>query len=219
MRSFEAALNAADSAAGTAKAEGAKAPSMPAVSRSQDEPQTLGLPPVTATAVDRTAPAAAASAPAPAVPIDHSAIADQVLRGAFLRNIGTSSEIRLSLVPETLGDVSVKLVVTAGSVAAHVVAETPEVRDALVAAQPQLTKSLADAGLKLTSFNVDVSGGGFAGFSQQHNGQPQSDGRARRATAVLDRDDAADDAQLAAIPSFGPSRSAAAGAHDYNYLA
>jgi flagellar hook-length control protein FliK len=55
-----------------------------------------------------------------------------------MRNVGQSSEIRLTLVPDSLGHVSVKLVVDAGSVTAHMVADTPEVRDALVAAQPQL---------------------------------------------------------------------------------
>jgi flagellar hook-length control protein FliK len=218
VHSFEAALNAADTADGVHPADATKPPLATATVRSQVDAQALGVPPVVATAGERIAPATAPTASAGTVPVDHSAIADQVLRGAFLRNTGTSSEIRLSLLPEALGDVSVKLVVTAGSVAAHVVAETPAVRDALIAAQPQLTKSLADAGLKLTSFNVDLSGGGFAGFSQQQNAQSQNEARTRRSTSVFDSDDATGDAQLAAIPSFGPPASTTA-AGDYNYLA
>jgi hypothetical protein len=165
---------------------------------------------------DRSAPAL----PAPTMPpIDHSAIADQVLRGAFMRNVGTSSEIRLTLVPETLGNVTVKLVVDGGSVTAHVLAQTPEVRDALVSAQPLLTKSLADAGLKLTSFNVDLSGSGFAGFAQQQNSR-QHDGQPdRRAADSTAWDDVAGDAPLEAVPSFGPSLVARPNAGDYNYLA
>jgi flagellar hook-length control protein FliK len=87
------------------------------------------FPAVAPFAIDRPSPPP--PAPAAALPLDHSAIADQVLRGALLRNVGESSEIRLTLVPETLGDVSVKLVVNAGNVTAHVLAQTAEVRDAL----------------------------------------------------------------------------------------
>jgi flagellar hook-length control protein FliK len=122
-------------------------------------------------------------------------------------------------VPETLGDVSVKLVVDAGNVSAHVVAATSDVRDALVAAQPQLTKSLAEAGLKLTSYSVDLSGNGFAGFAQQHNDQSRDGNRPYRSGASADAEDAADDTALNAIPSFGPSTTVEPGAGDYNYLA
>jgi flagellar hook-length control protein FliK len=168
--------------------------------------------------IDRVAPAPPSAPAAPAVPIDHSAIADQVLRGAFMRNVGQSSEIRLSLVPESLGDVSVKLVVNAGNVAAHVVADTPQVRDALIAAQPQLDKSLADAGLKLTSFTVDLSGGGFAGFAQQQNEQSRNDQRSHRASDTADTGGDSDETRLEAIPSFGPSIVTKPDAGDYNYL-
>ncbi|MFN2462052.1 MAG: hypothetical protein ABR591_15465, partial [Candidatus Velthaea sp.] len=68
-------------------------------------------------AVDATQPAsqnAAAPAPHPAVP-DADAIVDQVLRGAFMRNLGQSNEMRLQLVPEHLGDVTVKLIIDGGA--------------------------------------------------------------------------------------------------------
>ncbi len=220
VRSFEAALAAGDFADAARPAEHAALPGAGSVApHSLGDGQPVSGLPVSAVAVDPVSPAPAApAAPAVAVPIDHSAIADQVLRGAFLRSTGTSSEIRLSLVPETLGDVNVKLVVSSGSVAAHVVAETPEARDALVAAQPQLTKSLADAGLKLTSFNVDLAGSGFAGFSQQQNGQSQNENRARRSTASNESDDGIDEAGLTAIPSFGPSIVTKPAAGEFNYL-
>lgn len=155
-------------------------------------------------------------APPPAAPpVDQSSIIDQVLRGAFLRNTSESSEMRLSLVPETLGDVSVKLIVTAGNVTAHVVAQTAEVRDALVAAQPQLSKSLADAGLKLQSFSVDLSGSGFSGFAQQQQSAPHD----RRGQHDAVDDDAGRESTLEAIPSFGPSMQTSVLSGDYNYLA
>ncbi len=165
---------------------------------------------------DRVDSAGAAETVRAAPAVDQSAIVEQVLRGAFMRNVGQSSEIRLTLVPEGLGDVDVKLVVSAGSVSAHVIAQTPEVRDALVAAQPQLTKSLADAGLKLESFNVDLSGSGFTGFSQQNDRSP-SEQRSSRSAHSDDR--GVDDALIEAIPSFGPSTASSPDAADHNYLA
>ena len=168
---------------------------------------------------DATAPASPNAAP-PAVPVDHSAIADQVLRSAFMRTTEGSSEMRLRLVPESLGDVTVKLVVKAGGVTAHVLAQTPEVRDALVAAQPQLSKSLADAGLKLTAFNVDLAGNGFAGFAQQQRRDETPSGQpSRGANGSLEAGDASDETALEAIPSFGPSSVAQATPGDFNHLA
>jgi flagellar hook-length control protein FliK len=214
-RSFEAALSAGRAADAPRSAQHDLQPASAATTADVDTAASaIGAPPI----LERPA-GAMASAPVPVpIPIDHSAIADQVLRGAFLRNVGTTSEIRLTLVPDTLGDVSVKLVVASGTVAAHVVAETSEVRDALIAAQPALTKSLADAGLKLTSFNVDLAGSGFAGFSQHQNASRQHNGRAREGTASSDTGDGGDEAPLAAIPSFGPSVAGKPAAGDYNYL-
>ena len=177
-------------------------------------PSAAAIPAVVPFRIEPVNPAAS-SAPAAHVPsADQSAIADQVLHGIVMRSTGASSEMRLSLKPETLGDVNIKLTVTAGTVTAHVLADTPEVRDALVAAQPQLTKSLADAGLKLDGLTVDLSGNGFAGFAGRDGEQaPARDGE-RRATYVADDD--LDTATLDAIPSFAPSSK---GAGDYNYLA
>ncbi|MGD0474086.1 MAG: flagellar hook-length control protein FliK [Candidatus Velthaea sp.] len=220
VRAFEAALEADGSAtpARPGQRDG-QAAAAPAPAHALADNQAAAVVPVASRPIEPAAAAAATTAPSAPAPVDHSAIADQVLRGAFLRTTGGTSEIRLSLVPEALGDVSVKLVVTAGSVAAHVVADTPEAHDALVAAQPQLTKSLAEAGLKLASFSVDLSGGGFAGFSQQQNQQSQTQSGPRRASATADGDNETDETALAAIPSFGPSVPAATGAADFNYLA
>jgi hypothetical protein len=225
VKSFEAVLGAGagteNPTADQRDAQPAPAQPLPAaVPHAPDAAAAAAFVPAIAPfTIERTDPAAVSAPPAAPAPADPSAIADQVLRGAFMQNVGTSSEIRLSLVPDSLGDVSVKLVVEAGNVTAHVVADTPEVRDALVAAQPQLAKSLADAGLKLSSFTVDLAGSGFAGFSHQQNGQPQNGGRSHNTTGSADVDDTADEAVLEAIPSFGPSIVARPNAGDYNYLA
>ncbi len=141
-----------------------------------------------------------ASAPA----VDPNKIVDQVLQGAFLRTDGITSQVRLSLVPASLGDVNVQLTVTGGTVDAHLVAQTPAAHDALIAGQSQLTSALADAGLKLNSFNVSLAGG-FAGFQQQQQQsfhQSQSSGRRLMVGGVDTAED--DDDALLAMPTFGP---------------
>jgi flagellar hook-length control protein FliK len=155
-------------------------------------------------------------------PVDTSAIVEQVLRGAFLQTNGTSSTIRLSLVPEHLGDVSVKLNVDAtGNVSAHVTAQTVEAGTALTQGQSQLTRSLAEAGLKLTSFSVDVSNSGLGGNAsgQQQSSQQSSTGR-RTLIAGLDADaPSGDESALLAVPTFGPPIVANRTLGAYNYLA
>ena len=155
-----------------------------------------------------------ASAPA----VDPNKIVDQVLQGAFLRTDGITSQVRLSLVPASLGDVNVQLTVTGGTVDAHLVAQTPAAHDALIAGQSQLTSALADAGLKLNSFNVSLAGG-FAGFQQQQQqsfNQSQSSGRRMMIGGVDTADD--DEDALLAMPSFGPPLLANQNFGALNYL-
>jgi flagellar hook-length control protein FliK len=150
---------------------------------------------------------------------DPDAVVAQLLRGISMRDLGETSQIRLRLVPESLGDLSVKLTVDhSGSVSASVLAQTPQARDALIANQAQLTRSLSDAGLKLTSFSVDLSNSGANMFGQQQQ-QPQP--QQQRFGIVQESPSASDDAgsdQLLAVPSFAPPVTAAAGAGSLNYL-
>jgi len=149
---------------------------------------------------------------------DPNLVVAQLLRGIMMRDLGTTSEVRLRLVPESLGDLNVKLTVdNTGSVNASVVAQTPEARDTLLANQNQLTRSLSDAGLKLTSFNVDLSNSGTNMFGQQQPQPQQRYGFGLRAPLVSS-DDAGSD-PLSAIPSFAPPSAVAAGAGVLNYLA
>jgi flagellar hook-length control protein FliK len=222
LKSFTAALSEdsnAINAASTAQRDAQALVAAPAVAaHAPAAPSPAFMPSVAPFAIEHVG-ATVATAPTPAAaPTDQSAIVDQVLRGALLRTTGGSSEIRLSLVPESLGDVSVKLVVDAGNVSAHVVAQTSEVRDALVSAQPQLTKSLADAGLKLTSFTVDMSGGGSASFAQQQHDQAQSGKRQRYTIGSIASDEDSDESAVDAVPMFGPPSPAGARPGDYNYL-
>ena len=92
--------------------------------------------------------------------IDPSALIEQMIKGMQMRtNQQGASEIRLHLTPENLGTVSLKLTVSGSQISASVVAQNADVKHALVANHHQLAQSLADAGLTLSGFSVDVSGG------------------------------------------------------------
>lgn len=157
---------------------------------------------------------AATSAPASPAPIvDPQAIIEQVVSGLILRKSGATSELRMHLQPEHLGEVSLKLTVSGNSISANLIAQNPHVRDVLLANQQQLARSLADVGLSLGNFSVDVSGGN-AGFTQQQHAQQKS---ALAKTAALhgiaDEDDSWTDSSL------GPPVLPASASLVLNYLA
>jgi len=147
-------------------------------------------------------PAPAASQP---LHVDANAVIDQMLRGMAIRTTDGQSEVRLRLVPENLGDVSVKLVVSGGSVDASITAHTADAQSALAGGQNQLAKTLADAGLKLQSFTVGLAGD-FAGNRDQsrpNDTWTRSAGRRIGGLESVDVDEPVD-AALLAVPSFGP---------------
>jgi hypothetical protein len=189
---------------------------------------TPGLPPATAmpyaTPVARdtlpVAPLPPASTPPPPQHVDANAVVDQILRGMAIRTTDGQSEVRLRLVPENLGDVSIKLVVSGGSVDASIIAHTADAQTALAGGQNQLAKTLADAGLKLQSFTVGLAGD-FAG--NRDRSRPNDSGARsawRRIGGVESVDvDEPVDTSLLAVPSFGPPIYAANPAlRNLNYL-
>lgn len=107
--------------------------------------------------------------------VDPNSVVEQILKGIAVRNAGATSEVRLRLQPEQLGDVTLKLTVSGNTIAANVVAQNAHVRDLLIANQHQLARSLAEAGLSLGNFSVDVSGGN-AGFTGRGSHQQRSFG-------------------------------------------
>jgi flagellar hook-length control protein FliK len=151
--------------------------------------------------------------------VDPNLVIEQILRGAFLNTVGSVSTVRMRLVPEELGDVSVKLTIEGNSVSASVMAQTAAAHDALVAGQGQLTRALADAGLKLTSFNVDLAGG-FASFQQQQQQDSSQQGTSNGRHLLLGGVDTpeTDDAALTAAPNFGPPVLAGTSWSALNYL-
>jgi hypothetical protein len=166
------------------------------------------------------APAPPAPAVSPAQTVDANAVVDQMLRGMAIRTTDGQSEVRLRLVPENLGDVSVKLVVSGGSVDASITAHTADAQTALAGGQNQLAKTLADAGLKLQSFTVGLAGD-FAGSRDQSrpNDTWNRPGSRRIGGGESVNTDEPDDASLLAVPSFGPPIYTASPAlRNLNYL-
>jgi flagellar hook-length control protein FliK len=161
--------------------------------------------------------------PAPTLPqpvhVDPNAVVDQVLRGVNVRTSDGSSEVRLRLVPENLGDVSVKLIVNGGSVDASITTHTADAQNVLAGAQSQLAKTLADAGLKLQSFSVGLAGGGFANSRDQSSNQWANRSTSRRIGAVAAPDSEEPvDPSLLAEPSFAPPIYMASTPIGLNYL-
>jgi hypothetical protein len=188
-----------------------------------------GLPPTIAvpfaTPVARDTLPVAPLPPAPALPqpqhVDANAVVDQMLRGMAIRTTDGQSEVRLRLVPENLGDVSIKLIVSGGSVDASIVAHTADAQTALAGGQTQLAKTLADAGLKLQSFTVGLAGD-FAGNRDQsrpNDSQTRSPWRRIGGLESVEVDEPVD-TSLLAVPSFGPPIYTASPALlNHNYLA
>jgi len=112
---------------------------------------------------------------AAASPVDINSVIEQMIKSMGMRtNSQGTSTIQLHLQPENLGDVSMKITVTGTQISTTMVAQNADVRNALVSNHQQLAKSLADAGLTLTGFSVDVSGGDA---KQQNQGQTSGFGR------------------------------------------
>jgi flagellar hook-length control protein FliK len=219
LQSFASATKTADDNAPASKTsdDGSFASLLPSATGAPDAPAFMAVaPPFSIDTSQIAAPAVSMPAQPQATP-DANAVVSQILQGASLTNLGQSNQFRMNLVPEHLGEVNIKLTVTDGNVSAHIIAQTPEVHDALVAGQAQLTKSFADAGLKLTSFNVDVANNGFAGFAQQQQSQSQQrSSQGRRTLLGSDADDSGE--TLQAIPSFGPPLLANQNFGALNYL-
>jgi len=173
------------------------------------------------------ATAIAPPAPAATLPqtqqVDANAIVEQVLQGVSLRTSDGSSTVRLRLVPDSLGDVSVKLTVTGGSVDASITASTPAAQSALQGGQAQLARTLADSGLKLQSFTVGLGTGSGTTGNDSQGSDAQSRSRTsstRRVGAVSGNDDAdADDSSQLGAQIGPPIYTASTPLGALNYLA
>ncbi len=147
--------------------------------------------------------------------VDANAVVEQVVKSMVMRtNESGSSEIRLRLNPDNLGEVTMKLTVSGSSISANVVASNGEVRNALLSNHQHLAQSLSEAGLTLTGFSVDVSGGD-AGRDQNRD---RTGGFGRR-YVVHEIGVSEDGSEVAQSSSTGPALLPSSSLELFNYLA
>ena len=147
--------------------------------------------------------------------VDANAVVEQVVKSMVMRtNQSGSSEIRLRLNPDNLGEVTMKLTVNGSSISANLVAQNGDVRNALLSNHQQLARSLSEAGLTLTGFSVDVSGGD-AGRDQNRD---RTGGFGRR-YIVHEFGGSGDATETAQTTSLGPPLLANSSLELFNYLA
>ena len=159
--------------------------------------------------------AAQTSAGASQTPVDANAVIEQLVKSMVMRTDAQgSSVIQLHLQPENLGDVTMKITVTGSQISANVVAANADVRNTLMSNHQQLARSLADAGLTLSGFSVDVSGGN-AGRDRQNNDRTAGFGR-RYTVHELS---GASESETPALAALGPSILDGSSLALFNYLA
>ena len=198
----------ANSGSDSGSQDGAKPQSQQQTLQAPGDPASAGTTPASALTVTHVTGAPPSAAPVTRGPVSYStldpnAVIEQIVKGIVIQGTGGSSQIRLRLQPEHLGEVSLKLTVTGNSISASVVAQSASVRDLLLSGQSQLNRSLSDAGLTLGNFSVDVSGNnaGFTGgqHQAQQNRQPGFKLGGWEAALALNDD------QQEIDPRFGPS--------------
>ncbi len=140
----------------------------------------------------------------PYTTIDPETLLSQIVKGVAVQaGIDGAHTIQLHLQPANLGSVNLKLSVDGSNVSASVIAQNGDVRDVLLSNQHHLARAFSDAGMNLTGFSVDVSGGDARGFKNEQ----QSQGFGRRyvvhETAGADVVDSVDAASTSLAASNG----------------
>jgi hypothetical protein len=102
-----------------------------------------------------------AAAPPRATPLERirEMTGSDLVRTAGLVVRDGGGEIRLTLKPESLGSVRIRLSVEDGKVEGRIIVDTPEARQAFEAGLDSLTRALAADGFRTGSLQVSVSGG------------------------------------------------------------
>ncbi len=96
-------------------------------------------------------------------------VADQVVKGMVLQVNGENSEVRIKLVPESLGEVSVHVKMEGGKMQAQIDVSQAGVKSALEVQLPQIRQSLIERGIDVQ--RLDVSFGGDHPAKESGGGQ------------------------------------------------
>ncbi len=125
-------------------------------SASQQEDVTLTL---TQLSDSQKLAATATEAKAPMQSVSAQEFAEEmtrfVIKNMSITQLNGISEAKISLVPEHLGQVDVRISVLNGQITAHFIAESAQARDLLELQLPQLRASLQQQGLQVDKLNVE----------------------------------------------------------------
>jgi len=101
-------------------------------------------------------------------------VGPQLVRGLQLQAHAGGGDMKMTLTPEHLGEVTIEVQVRHDRVSATLTAGTPEVRQWIAAHQADLKNSLASVGLSLDDLVVKDEGGGGRQDARDDGRQPQS---------------------------------------------
>ncbi|MDI6870352.1 MAG: flagellar hook-length control protein FliK [Bacillota bacterium] len=106
-----------------------------------------------------------------------------VRRAELVARSGAPTEMRVQLVPESLGRLSVRVSVAEGGVTARLVVENPEVKALVEERLPELERALRDQGFRLAGLSVgcEDAGAGQGGFLREEVREPLGWGLSRSA--------------------------------------
>jgi flagellar hook-length control protein FliK len=186
---------------GAAQAETTDAPLLPRTPSAYAQPSgdIFGN---TVTAQLQTTPAIPASLATPNG-VNASEVINQIMDRVRIAPPGQFSEIRLTLRPENLGDVTLRVQAQNGIVVAQLIAENQRVKEALEANFNQLRDALEEQGIRFAELSVSVGGDDaedrMNAFAQ---GQQRSRGRVDRISQASDNaeKEVMDAAQSAVLP-------------------
>lgn len=135
---------------------------------------------VTALALPQPAISAAPVSALLPQPLDLSAQhwPEQMVQDIRQSGLGSTDSLTLTLTPERLGTLHIRLEMQDGLTHVHIVTETPEAARALAEAQPRLAEAMTRAGLEMGNQSTGTSGGnGTTGgdTSPRDGGQPAPD--------------------------------------------
>lgn len=100
----------------------------------------------------------------PAV-VNKEDVINQVLEKVKLINGKDISELHINLKPETLGEVSIKLVMEKGAMTARILVENSQVKSLIDSSLPQIKENLKNQNINVASLNVSVN----IGQGDSHN--------------------------------------------------
>ena len=121
-------------------------------------------------------PTSTAAAAEQAVPVSQQDVIDQIVDNMRFEVRGNTQEIRISLRPEHLGDLTMRIATQNGIVTAQFIAESQRVKEIIESGFNQLRDSLAAQGIDIAEINVSVSDS-ESGGEQASFGSDISDGR------------------------------------------